>query len=705
MAKKNKNYCAQKAAVLGLAVMMSAVPVGPAFIPAYAAEVTAEETTEETAAETTDEVKSGNGMKESSAPVSIADVINEEKNAVSDAAVYQVRIGYEFDDGSFDEWARGTGWLVSEKYILTSQTLTDTTTKSALFAKVQESRTDMYGKVGITLSNQETTEAHLKVYVTDNKGNKVGTGAAIYKNGMAILPLNGVSGTSSCIFASDSKVSMQDGQEVGIKFAGTKNDLCEVQVTKGKVYTPAEEQGTATSAFYLTADTTKGNPLGAPVYDANGNIIGMITSVGTDDSLTAMSADALETFLTSNGVEYKTLAQVQAEQAAAEKAQAEKNLQDAEAAIVNTESLEEAIKKAESVDRASFTEDSVAYLDETVKAGNRILEDPGKTQTQVDTAAGNINIAMEELKEAGPLNKILSLITNNKKLVTYVGGGFVIVIVVGLYLKSSLKKIKKKKELEASTPMIDNDESDTLRRMEEEDMKAYENVNGPEETEADEEVEEVEEIEEIKTAGEPLVLDDEKNTVIPAKKDRFDDMPGVTSAKQSRPFSAPVSVFGDGFDDDEEFEEDDDIDITNRVRSKDEAIHAGEKVPGLAYADDGEEETGILDADGSEDTTVLSRHSAYLIRLETGRKIPITKDNFLVGKERRKVDYCVAGNGSVSRVHARISRSKDGYYIEDLKSTNFTFVNNQQIPEYRPILIKDGTLIRISDVEFEFHED
>lgn len=46
-----------------------------------------------------------------------------------------------------------------------------------------------------------------------------------------------------------------------------------------------------------------------------------------------------------------------------------------------------------------------------------------------------------------------------------------------------------------------------------------------------------------------------------------------------------------------------------------------------------------------------------------------------------------------------------GFYIEDQDSTNYTFVNNNQIPAYKAVYIQDGSIIRISDVEFEFHEN
>ena len=78
--------------------------------------------------------------------------------------------------------------------------------------------------------------------------------------------------------------------------------------------------------------------------------------------------------------------------------------------------------------------------------------------------------------------------------------------------------------------------------------------------------------------------------------------------------------------------------------------------------------------------------------MDNGRRIDITKDNFLIGKERKKVDYCIGGDSSVSRIHAMIRIIQGGFYIEDQDSTNYTFVNNNQIPAYKAVYIQDGSI-------------
>jgi pSer/pThr/pTyr-binding forkhead associated (FHA) protein len=60
--------------------------------------------------------------------------------------------------------------------------------------------------------------------------------------------------------------------------------------------------------------------------------------------------------------------------------------------------------------------------------------------------------------------------------------------------------------------------------------------------------------------------------------------------------------------------------------------------------------------------------------------------------------------GGVSRRHARIIRENDEYYIEDLDSTNFTFVNKQKVAPKTRQRIVDGDEIRAGRVALVFRK-
>lgn len=64
---------------------------------------------------------------------------------------------------------------------------------------------------------------------------------------------------------------------------------------------------------------------------------------------------------------------------------------------------------------------------------------------------------------------------------------------------------------------------------------------------------------------------------------------------------------------------------------------------------------------------------------------------------------CVVKNVMVSRKHAVITMECGGYYIEDLDSTNGTFINGSRIPPYEPILVRDGDQISFANEKFRLN--
>lgn len=119
---------------------------------------------------------------------------------------------------------------------------------------------------------------------------------------------------------------------------------------------------------------------------------------------------------------------------------------------------------------------------------------------------------------------------------------------------------------------------------------------------------------------------------------------------------------------------------------------------------EGSGETTLLNA-GAGETTLLSGagNAAYLIRKKNGEKIVINSQNFAIGKERMKVNYCISDNTSVSRCHAVITKKGSDYYVTDQGSTNFTFVNDVQISPKKETLLADKSVLKLSDEEFEFY--
>ena len=58
----------------------------------------------------------------------------------------------------------------------------------------------------------------------------------------------------------------------------------------------------------------------------------------------------------------------------------------------------------------------------------------------------------------------------------------------------------------------------------------------------------------------------------------------------------------------------------------------------------------------------------------TGHTFTLGTDPVIIGREAPSAKFVIA-DPAVSRRHAQISRRDDGYLIEDLNSTNGTFIN------------------------------
>ena len=85
---------------------------------------------------------------------------------------------------------------------------------------------------------------------------------------------------------------------------------------------------------------------------------------------------------------------------------------------------------------------------------------------------------------------------------------------------------------------------------------------------------------------------------------------------------------------------------------------------------------------------------------------PPNKSEILIGREDPvnnifpDIDLTDHGGdrGGVSRRHTRIFTQGDQVFIEDLNSTNYTYVNQQKLVPGQPHLLRDGDEIRLGKV-------
>jgi pSer/pThr/pTyr-binding forkhead associated (FHA) protein len=81
------------------------------------------------------------------------------------------------------------------------------------------------------------------------------------------------------------------------------------------------------------------------------------------------------------------------------------------------------------------------------------------------------------------------------------------------------------------------------------------------------------------------------------------------------------------------------------------------------------------------------------------REVRTAEPVVLVGRggpeEEHPPEVDLAQDESVSRRHAEIRRTMDGYMITDLASTNGTWVNGKRIVPGEPIGLKDGDRVAV----------
>lgn len=115
----------------------------------------------------------------------------------------------------------------------------------------------------------------------------------------------------------------------------------------------------------------------------------------------------------------------------------------------------------------------------------------------------------------------------------------------------------------------------------------------------------------------------------------------------------------------------------------------------------GSTETTLLNQGGAE-TTLLSQNFGKLTRTRTKESVNITKTEFVIGRERSRVDYCISDNTNVGRAHAKIINRGGTAYLVDMNATNGTFLNNVKVSGTQ-VALKNGDKITLADEDFTYN--
>jgi len=81
-----------------------------------------------------------------------------------------------------------------------------------------------------------------------------------------------------------------------------------------------------------------------------------------------------------------------------------------------------------------------------------------------------------------------------------------------------------------------------------------------------------------------------------------------------------------------------------------------------------------------------------------GQKIPVTKDEWIIGRGKKSADLAIR-DGNISRRHAAVVFQNGAYYLKDLGSTNGIEFQGRRIDSKR---VDEGDLIRVCDYEIRF---
>lgn len=115
-----------------------------------------------------------------------------------------------------------------------------------------------------------------------------------------------------------------------------------------------------------------------------------------------------------------------------------------------------------------------------------------------------------------------------------------------------------------------------------------------------------------------------------------------------------------------------------------------------------------------DDAGAGKRAGPHLIVTGTGARISLPQmDEIFIGRVdphttlAPDVDLGEHGGGmaGVSRSHARLLRYPEGWLLEDLNSTNGTFVNQAQLTPGQAVRVRDGDLVRCGQLLLTFHEE
>lgn len=127
------------------------------------------------------------------------------------------------------------------------------------------------------------------------------------------------------------------------------------------------------------------------------------------------------------------------------------------------------------------------------------------------------------------------------------------------------------------------------------------------------------------------------------------------------------------------------------------------------WEEDSDDKTQITDPDQTVYRPELAKFSqekkeplCYLVpKQEADPVIAICELPFYIGRFQKDTD-ALKGMHSISRIHCKIERDDDLFYLSDLSSTNGTYHNSRKLTQGKKVVLQEGDLVAIADVTYCF---
>ena len=142
----------------------------------------------------------------------------------------------------------------------------------------------------------------------------------------------------------------------------------------------------------------------------------------------------------------------------------------------------------------------------------------------------------------------------------------------------------------------------------------------------------------------------------------------------------------------------DHVTIEGTMKIKKGKLRGYETMTGYAVAEETAYEEEDMGRTVYMEERPAPRESTHRLLSEEGKLLAtLEQPIYTIGKKRGETDL-VLNDQSISRLHARIIKETDGYYLEDMNSTNGTFKNGLQLQPYERRKLEEGDEITLGKI-------